>query len=479
MAHRQSANRKIDKAAGLGLASAKAGGCLQGEKVKKTEILRLSLVRFATSFLVILLVGVLNRIMIAEFAISKVLVGVILSLQHLVTPVALYFGYRSDNRPLRGRRRVPYILIGMALCCLALPLLPDTALGLADGGDFALFAVMGIVSLLMIGVGVALSSMALHALIVDRCPPAQRGGALTSVWIITLVGFIVAAPFYAWLLPEYNQETLRFIFLGTAIGTFAMTLIGVWGQEKRPKKGREQTEPAPAAVPDNHRSFAEVFSALWRNSQARQLFAFLALADFFFFMQEYVLEAYGQEVFGLSVAHTTSFNLYWGIGILISMIAVNSLFSIVPGLGEKRVLVAGCVICSVSFGLLAFSSLGALEAVILLAVFIMGFGKGVFNVGMARMMVRVARPDISGLVMALWAVVGGVAIGLGELGGGVIVDIGIRATASTPVGYGILFTMQSIGILICLLLIAAIDLRRFHDDLQQRLPVPEGLTTTF
>lgn len=468
---------RIDKAARRELASAEIGGCRHGEIVKKSEIFRLSLVRFATSFLVILLVGVLNRIMIVEFAISKVLVGVILSLQHLVTPVALYFGFRSDERPLRGRRRVPYILIGMALCCLPLPLLPDAALGLANSGGFTLFALVAIASLLMIGVGVALSSMALHALIVDRCPPEQRGGALTSVWIITLVGFIVAAPFYAWLLPEYDQEVMRFIFLGTAIGTFALTLIGVWGQEKRPARSREKAAPAYAAVPNN-RSFSGVFGALWHNGQARLLFAFLALADFFFFMQEYVLEAYGQEVFELSVAHTTSFNLYWGAGVLISMIALNSLFNIVPALSEKRVLAAGCMICSLSFGLLAFSSVRALEAVILLAVFIMGFGKGVFNVGMARMMVRAARPDISGLVMALWAVVGGVAIGLGELGGGVIVDIGIRATASTPIGYGILFTLQSIGILLCLALMAAINLRRFHDDLDLRLPESQGQSAT-
>jgi BCD family chlorophyll transporter-like MFS transporter len=437
--------------------------------VSRTEIIRLSLVRFATSFLVILLVGVLNRIMIAEFAISKVLVGVILSMQHLITPVALYFGFRSDEKPLRGRRRVPYIVIGMALCCLPMPFLPDTALGLTKSGSFTLFAITGIAALMMIGVGVALSSMALHALIVDRCPPDQRGEALTSVWIITLVGFIIAAPFYSWLLPTYDQDSMRMIFLGTAVAVFLLSLAAVWRQEKPLDVSDDRIKAAPERPADS-RSFAGVFRALWSNSQARILFAFLALADFFFFMQEYVLEAYGQEVFKLSVAYTTSFNLYWGAGVLISMIALNSLYNLMPALSEKRMLAAGCAICSISFGLLAFSSLGALEAVILLAVFIMGFGKGVFNIGMARMMVRAARPDISGLVMALWAVVGGVAIGLGELGGGVIVDIGIRATASTPLGYGILFTLQSIGILLCLVLMAAINLRRFLEHLERRLP---------
>jgi len=437
--------------------------------VRKAEIIRLSLVRFATSFLVILIVGVLNRIMIAEFAISKVLVSAILSFQHLVTPAALYFGYRSDERRLRGRRRVPYIVIGMALCCAPLPLLPDLALGLSGNGDFVLFASVSIAALVLIGIGVALSSLALHALIIDRCPREQRGEALTTVWIITLVGFILAAPFYAWLLPEYDQDRMRLLFTVTAAAVFALTLLAVRGQERKHKKAAT----GDRALSPSRRGFLAVFAGLWSNSQARLLFAFLALADFFFFMQEYVLEAYGQEVFGLSVANTTSFNLYWGAGILIAMLGTNAIFSLAPGLSEKRVLAIGGIVCSASFSLLAFSSLGMFEAIILLAVFFMGFGKGVFNVGMARLMVRAARPDISGLVMALWAVVGGVAIGLGELGGGVMVDLGIRATGSTTLSYGILFTFQSVGILLCLLLMAAIDMRRYHDELRQHIPLQQ------
>ena len=434
--------------------------------VSRADIFRLSLVRFATSFLVILLVGVLNRIMIAEFAISKVLVSAILSFQHLVTPVALYFGFRSDEHPVRGKRRVPYIVIGMLLCCAPLPFLPDLTLGLSANGQFIWFVALSILSLMLIGVGVALSSMALHALIVDRCPRSQRGEALTSVWIITLVGFILAAPLYSWLLPVYDQDSMRMIFTFTAIATMALTLVAVKGQEKRRETREVEVEEETPA----RRTFAGVFAALWAVPQARLLFAFLALADFFFFMQEYVLEAYGQEVFGLSVAHTTSFNLYWGAGVLIAMIGGNAFFSLIPEFSEKRMLAIGGIICSTSFGLLAFSSLGSLEAIILLAVFIMGFGKGVFNVGMARLMVRAARPDISGLVMALWAVVGGVAIGLGELGGGVIVDLGIRATGNTPFSYGMLFSFQSVGILLCLGLMAAINLNRYHEDLGQRLP---------
>ncbi len=441
--------------------------------MSRAEIIRLSLVRLATSFLVILIVGILNRIMIAEFGINKILVGTVLSFQHLVTPLALYFGHLSDSRPLRGRRRVPYIVLGMALCCLPLPFLPDVALAMAEQGNYAFFAAIGIVSLALFGFGVAVSSIALHSLIVDRCPPQQRGEALTTVWIITLVGFIIAAPVFALALPAYDQDDLRLIFAATAAAAMVLTLVAVRRQEP-PLRPAQPSLLSPPLAARERATFARKLRALIGNPQARVLFLFLAMADFFFFSQEYVLEAFGQEVFQLSVAYTTSFNLYMGVGILISMIGFSALFSLLPGMREKRVVALGCVVSSLSFGLLALSSMRELQAITLIAVFIMGFGKGIFNVGLARLIMRVARPDLSGLIMGMWAVVGGVAIGLGELGGGVIVDLSLRVTGNMALSYGILFLFEAVGLLLCLLLIALFDLRRFRGHLERLWPRPNG-----
>lgn len=429
----------------------------------RSEIIRISLIRFATSFLVILIVGILNRIMIVEFGISKILVGTVLAFQHLITPVALYFGYLSDSRPVRRRRRVPYIVLGMFLCCLPIPFLPDVAQAIALQGNYLLFVIIGIMALVLFGIGVAVSSLALHALIVDRCPVERRGEALITVWIITLVGFIIAAPVYSWILPIHNQEAMRLVFVFTAAAAMLLTALGVWKQER-------EISPRTEAVVRRRKGFLQVVATLWANPQARILFSFLALADFFFFMQEYVLEAFGEEVFRMSLAHTTAFNLYLGVGILISMIGFHSLFSLVPALSEKRILAVGCVVSSASFLMLAFSSLREMEAIILISVFVMGFGKGIFNVGLARMMMRASRADLGGLIMGLWAVVGGVAIGLGELGGGIVVDLGFRVTGNTPLSYGILFMFEAVGLLLCLVLMGAINLRRFHNRLEKSWP---------
>lgn len=428
------------------------------------QIVRLSLVRFATSFLVVLLVGVLNRIMIDELDIGRTVVGAILSLLHLATPLALYFGFLSDNSIVAGFRRTPFILLGMACCCLPMPFLPDLAHAISVSPDATLFILLMLALLLTIGFGIAVSTIALHALVVDRCPEKQRGEAMTLIWILTLGGFILAAPVFSLLIPSYDPGRLRLVFIVTAALTFICTLIGIWGQEKRNTFGNGKSK---AYWP---RGFRHVFRALNDNPDARLLFLFVALADFFFFSQEYVLEAFGADVYKLSIAQTTSFNLYMGVGILLGMISVHAIYNIVTGMKEKAVIGVGCVVSGLSFSLLAWSSLSAMSAVLFIAVFTLGIGKGIFNVGMARLMVRITREDISGVIMGLWAVIGGLSIGIGEAGGAALVDIAANITGSVPLGYGILFVVESAGLMLCLLLIARFRFVRYREHLDGRLP---------
>lgn len=439
--------------------------------MRRTQVIRLSLVRFATSFLVVLLVNVLNRIMIVELGIARTLVGVILSILHLATPLALYFGHLSDARPLLRFRRIPYIAIGMILCAGPMIFLPDIAGALADGGSsHPLPIALGIAALLVIGFGITLSTIALHALLVERCAEDLRGEAMTIVWIITLVGYILASPVYSWLIPDYQPDSLRLVFLVSAAGVLAVTAFGLWRQEPR-LAAQAGPRPAPA-------KFGAIFSAFSGNPQARLLFLFIACADFFYFSQEYVLEAFGEEVFAMTISQTTAFGLYMVSGILIAMVGLNALYTVVPNLNERLVVATGCVLAGLSFLLLSGSSIGGTEAFLMISVFFLGVGKGTLNVGMARVMVRVSRVDLSGMIMGLWAVVGGLAIGFGELGGAAAVDLLAAITGSVPASYAILFVAEGLGLLLCLALIMRFRLERYHADLEGRLPAalpPEGV----
>jgi BCD family chlorophyll transporter-like MFS transporter len=92
-------------------------------------VLKLGLVRFATSFLVVLLANVLNRVLIVDLTVPAALVTFSFAFQHVMTPVGLVTGYFSDNYAVRGRRRAPYIWGGMLLSVAVYAFLPELGFG--------------------------------------------------------------------------------------------------------------------------------------------------------------------------------------------------------------------------------------------------------------------------------------------------------------------------------------------------------------
>jgi len=64
--------------------------------------------------------GTLNRIMIADLGMPASLVAIFFIVPMLVSPLRVWFGYRSDGYPIMGRRREPYIVLGALLIGLGI-----------------------------------------------------------------------------------------------------------------------------------------------------------------------------------------------------------------------------------------------------------------------------------------------------------------------------------------------------------------------
>ena len=77
--------------------------------------------------LAVVFAGLLNRVMITELGFPGLLVGGALAFEQFVAPSRILFGQISDSRPLAGRHRTPYILLGTLLVVPLLdPLLSAT-----------------------------------------------------------------------------------------------------------------------------------------------------------------------------------------------------------------------------------------------------------------------------------------------------------------------------------------------------------------
>lgn len=253
-------------------------------------VLKLGLVRFATSLLVVLLANVLNRVLIVDLTVPAALVTFSFAFQHVMTPVGLVTGYFSDNYAVRGRRRAPYIWGGMLLSVAVMPFFPGWALDLGAQPHSSALLYQGVLLFSLFGIGTTVSATAINALLVDRMPERDRGGALTMVWILTLLGFIVGSALAGVLFPAFDPGKIHQLFAAVTLVVVAVTIWGAWGIE-----GSNETEAAPG---HGQMALWPTLKFLASNRQALAFFVFLGTTIFFLTLRNLRRQTQGRQTPG-------------------------------------------------------------------------------------------------------------------------------------------------------------------------------------
>ncbi len=405
-------------------------------------VLKLGLVRFATSLLVVLLFNVLNRVLIVDLLVPATLVTFSFAFQHVMTPMGLVTGYFSDAYALGGRHRAPYIWGGMLLSVAVMPFFPFWAQALgADPRNFGLLG-EGVVLFSLFGIGTTVSATAINALLVDRLPEPDRGAALTLLWILTLAGFITGSFIISLVFPVYDPKGLDWMFGLITAAAVIITLWGVWGIEPRKKAER----PARKSQLD----FRQTLRFLVGNGQSLAFFAFLLGTIFFLAIQTFILTAFGGEVLGLPVARTSEFGVYMSYGVLLGMVGLHILLSRQKDLGDKTVLVVSLVIGALAFAVLSMTSFKPNPTWGIYALWFLGLSRGLYNVGLSHLTMSMAHPAMSGIFMGLWNLVSGLALAAGEMTGGLLKDQMFKVSGTVQGAYGWVFLLEGVGLLACL-----------------------------
>lgn len=417
------------------------------------ELLRLSLVRFAASFLVLLTTGILNRLVITELGVSAILATLLFSLQHFASPLALWTGRISDRSRFMGRRRTPFIVAYTTLAALSVPFLPDLLTTL----DRASSVVLAGVSLAVTGFGLKAANLLVSALIVDRAMDAEvRGRQLNVVWVMAIAGFIAGGVVFGWALPEFDPnealdvDRLRLVATLTAVAVVVLTLVAVAGAEVRLD---EESRPAPERVPR-----APSTAAVLARPELRRALVFLALSDLAFFLQEFILEPFGGDVFELPPSVTTSFNITFGAGMLLSMVAASGLGILQGSFPTRAVLKTANVAGAIAFLALAASSLSSVTRPLgaslpVVAIFVLGAAKGLYNTGLSHRFMALARPEDAGVVMGAWGAIGGFSMAVGGLLGGVLVSLGETIGLALGASYGVAFAFEGVLLVAALIFV--------------------------
>ena len=420
-------------------------------------VLKLGLVRFATSLLVVLLANVLNRVLIVDLAVPAALVTFSFAFQHVMTPVGLVTGYFSDNYTLRGRHRAPYIWGGMLLSVAVMPCFPAWALKLGAQPHSLALLYQGVLLFSLFGIGTTVSATAVNALLVDRIPEPERGGALTMVWILTLLGFIVGSALTGRLFPAFHADGMEKLFFLVSLLVAAITLWCAWGIEPLCEAHTDHTHGQMRLWP--------TMKFLASNRQALAFFAFLGTSVFFLAIQTFLLTAYGGDVLHLAPADTNRFGIYTTYGILAGMVGVHLLLSLRRQWGNRTILAVSLVLGAGAFGVLSLTSFQPDPTYGIYGLCLLGLARGFYNVGLSHLTMSMAHPTFSGIFMGLWNLASGLALAAGEMAGGFMKDRLFDLTGSQGAAYGWVFVLEGAGLLACLLFLAPLNLKRYRPQL--------------
>ena len=391
------------------------------DDVPLSRLLRLSLFQVTVGMALVLLVGTLNRVMIVELQVPASLVGTMLALPIVFAPFRALIGFKSDTyKSALGLRRLPYIWKGTLYQFGGFAIMPFALLVLSGYGEAVdaprwIGYTSAAAAFLLVGAGVHTVQTVGLALATDLVEEADQPKVVGLMYVMLLFGMVGSALVYGMLLENYSPGRLIQVIQGTAVVTVGLNFLAMWKQEARNRARARAMEAAP------HISFSSAWSQLIQNPGMVRLLIIIALGTFGFGMADVLLEPYGGEALGLSVASTTKLTALLAGGTLIGFGAASRILS--RGGVPSSTSLTGALIGIPGFAAIIASAYGGGTPMFLIGTGLIGVGAGLFGHATLTATMRAAPRDNIGLALGAWGSVQATAAGIGMALAGWVRDL--------------------------------------------------------
>jgi len=416
------------------------------------RLIRLSLFQVSVGLVTALLVGTLNRVLIVELGVAAWLVAAMVALPVLVAPFRAFVGFRSDiHRSFLGLKRLPYLWVGTLLAFGGLAILPFSLILLSGDTHWPLWIgpLSTALAFFMIGLGAQTVQTAGLALATDLAAPESRGRMVALMYAMLLLGMLVSGACLSVLLEPFSKFRLIQVVQGAAFVVMALNLLAMWKQEpRRPEETR----------PDRRRpDFREAWGAFIRiRGHSRFLVAVFA-ATAAFSMQDIILEPYGAEVLGLSVASTSFLTVLMAFGAL-------GAFALSILLHARRLNPHLITTLGLLSGLAAFSLVMLAEPLqsafaFRMGTVLIGFGAGMVSIGTLLCAMNLEDGGFTGMALGAWGAVQATSMGVAIALGGLLRDVvgsyamagGMGTVLQSPAtGYAVVYQIELVLLFISL-----------------------------
>lgn len=425
------------------------------EDVPLSRLLRLSLFQVTVGMALVLLVGTLNRVMIVELSVPASVVAIMLALPLVFAPFRALIGFKSDvHSSALGLRRVPYIWKGTLYQFGGFAIMPFALLVLSGYGE-AIDAPRWIgisaagLAFLLVGAGVHIVQTVGLALATDLVAEEDQPKVVGLMYVMLLAGMVFSAMVFGALLENYTPGRLVQVIQGTAVVTVVLNLLAMWKQEARNR------EHATRLRTERQLQFSEAWAQLVRVPGTIRLLIMIGLGTFGFGMADVLLEPYGGQALGFSVAETTKLTALLAGGTLIGFALASRILG--NGGSPMKLGRVGAAIGIPGFAAIILSSLGGGSMVFLAGTLATGVGAGLFGHATLTATMRAAPRHHVGLALGAWGAVQATSAGLGIALAGILRDLILampsQAGSAAHMPYNAVFLIE-IGFLALAILVA-------------------------
>jgi MFS transporter, BCD family, chlorophyll transporter len=411
--------------------------------------LQLGLIHVAVAMTLVPINSTLNRVMIAEFAISATIVAVLASLPYFFSPIQMAIGSFSDRHPIFGRRRTPYILLGLVLCSLGVMVAPYVAFTIAE--NWTMGILIGMLAFGAWGMGYNFAAVSYLSLASEISGEQGRGKTIAVMFVLMIIGIILTSMGLSRLLDPYSPEALVTSFQIVGIVAFGLGLLGLLRLEERMDRGT-------ATSPERH-SWRVMTQAVFKNKQARLFFWYLIILLAALLGQDILLEPYAAEAFLMPVSVTTRITAIWGVSMLITLIIAGILEGRVA---KKKVARVGGWGAFFGFFFIVISGIVNSPGIFYVGVVLLGSGTGLATVSNLSLMLDMTTPGNVGLFIGAWGIANAASRLIGYVVGGALRDAVTQFAHNIETGYIVVFSIEGLMILVSLFMLSRIDVSAFR-----------------
>lgn len=425
------------------------------------RLLRLCTFQIGSAMGDILVTSIWNRVMIVNFGLPALPVGLLLSLRYLLSPLSLYAGFRSDHTIFLGYRRTSYIWLGRALMVASLPLLALSVGRFDAAPNESLGWVFAIASFLLYGTGTLLSGSPFLAFVRDSTPPARQGLAASVVETALIIMFAVVGISFSLVIQEYSLAGFWELTIATMLIGGFFWIFSIAGIEKRT---RAVIQTVGMTTRKEAAHFHATFAKILADPRPRAFAVFLAVATAAAWMQEVILEPFGAQVLDATLAQTTRYSSYWQGATALVLILAAIVWR--KRRAERQVPIAqiGLSIMALGMALLTVVALTAQASFVILPLLVFGIGFGLFTFAGFQLLIVMTSETDAGAYLGLWTVTILLSRGIGISLGSALRDGFASLTNSAALGYALVFVISALGLFLAPFLLQRVNILSFARD---------------